>query len=233
MAQFKFSDKNAFGGVGKVGGKPAQKAALKISPDEIKTLAMRYKIEIFCGAVCLATALFLMQFVGGQIEKAKALDNDIQLLADKETPVVSYKKNVEAAAALMGTLPRPLTENRFISYLTALAKKHGIVVTSIAPPENENAGFFRRSFTQVACVADDFTQAMMFINDIERSEYSLKIDFWKISPAAKLDPVAGSFGGRNDSSDGLSGDGDKPQKLNFVLKVSSIEILGDEKNKKD
>ena len=227
MVQFKFSDKNVLGGVGKMGGKPALKSSFKLTPEEAKAFVFRYKIELGCAGTAFLTALILMQFISGQIQKVKGLDADIQSMSDREDPVSHLKKAMAEDIVLMKNIPAPLLENKFIPELTEMAKKRNVVVTGISPPESGFFGFFRRSYSQVTGYCNNFKDAILFINDIEQSAFSLKVDSWEVS-------LLGEPGNGNNSGGMYRGanknlNADEPPKLNIILKVSSIEILGNEK----
>jgi hypothetical protein len=228
MVQFKFSDKNTLGGVGKMGGKQAEKLSFKITPDEIKSSVLLYKKEILAAGGVLLSGIIIFSYISGQMAKVKVLSGDISLLSEKESPVTSLKTAVEADAALTSTIPIPLKENKFIPVMTSMAKKRSIILTSIAPPASEISSFFYRSYTNLVCRARNFKDAALFMNDIEKSEYSLKIDSWGIDLATPTDAGSSSLYDIKNEHRGKNIVEGSPE-LILRLKLSSIEILGNEK----
>ena len=71
---------------------------------------------------------------------------------------------------------------------------------------------------------------MLLINDIEHSEYSLKVDSWNVTPMKESQPVRG-FGEKAAVKSAASEAGENV-KVKFILKISSIEMLGNEKKQR-
>ena len=214
MVQFKFSDSNVSGGIGKHGGKALPGPLASLSVDDIRDFILQYKIEMVCAGFVVLTGFCVLMFVSGQMAKIKLLNDDIQAMSDKEAPVHELK-TIEDAAPVLSDMPKALPENKFISYLTAFANKRDVVITAITPPENINAGFFQRSVVKVSCMISGFQDALLFLNDIEQSEYAIKVDSWKVLRSSDTGDVRSKY--KND------------QKLLVVMTVSSIEILDNEK----
>ncbi|MBF0386664.1 MAG: hypothetical protein HQL20_02275 [Candidatus Omnitrophica bacterium] len=219
MVQFKFNDNNAFGGVGKMGGKSPVAMPSKLTVESVKEFALKRKAETFCVVLVLVTGIVVWLFITSQLQKVSQIKSDVQLLLDKETVIAKFNKVSTEGAALMGTVPGALPENRFITQLTALANKRNVAVTAISPPSTKDSGFFRYISTQLSCSADNFNDALLFINDVDQSEFALKVDSWKVRQAGAAD-----FSNTVNPA-GASG------RLDMVIVVSSIDILGNEKAK--
>ncbi|MBF0595303.1 MAG: hypothetical protein HQL22_10100 [Candidatus Omnitrophica bacterium] len=224
MVQFKFSDNNSFGGVGKVGGKTAPKLTLSVA--SVRAFLLGNKIGIFCIGVVLLTLGGVWQFLSTQMAKIDALNTDIQQLSEKESPAKKLKSASADSETLFENIPYPLLEARFISYFTLLANKRNVQITSITPPQTVDNGYFRRTTTQLLCAVNSFQDALLLLDDIEQSEYALKVDSLKFQQSSRSDNGV-MLRGRNPAE--AMSKGGASSKLEITMTVSSIEILDNEK----
>ncbi len=211
MVKFNFDDTNAYGGVGKFGGKSAPSALPKLTLKDLKDLAFKYKVETACAGAVLVTIVIIWPFCAIQMGKISVLANDIQVMTDKEKPIQDVDNLSKEAKTLLDGVPESLPENRFITQLTSLANKRNVTVTAISPPASKDNGFFGRISTQLSCSVNGFKNALLFINDIEQAPYALKVDSWSVRPSSLPD---------------AKGPGDDSVKLDMTVIVSSIELLG-------
>ena len=208
MVKFNFDDNNAFGGSSKPSVKSAGLKIPKLTLTDVKAWVFSHKVEAICAGIVFLSVVILWQFYVIESRRISILSGDVQALLDKEKPASDLVKYQKQGAVLLTGLPNSLNENRFISQLTALAIKRKVTITSVSPPKTYDSGFFCRINTQLSCSVNSFIDALLFLNDIEGSDYALRIDSWKVLQT------------------------NTPGKLNMVIVVSSIEIMDNEKNVK-
>lgn len=226
MVNFKFDDSNPLGGFGKSGKKNAPVQLPRMSPQDLMDFVLHHKSAMVSFASIVVTAGYLLVVFGGQMQQISAMDQDIRLLQDKDQPSRDLTKTTSESKAFFGALPVILPENRFITQLTTLANKRNVSVTAISPPENKEYGFFRRVTSQLTCSVNGVKDALLFINDIEQSEFALKVDSWKVR---HLDAESNNARMRGEDPAGKAA-ANASTKLDMVIVVSSVGILDNGKN---
>ncbi len=227
MVQFNFNDMNAYGGRGKFGGKPQVKAPSKLTPEDVKALFIKYKIEMVCVGVLLVGIMGIWSFFSSQMTQITTVSADVQLLTDKEQSVTNLVKSGQEDLEMQAELPPALEDKRVITYLTSLAVKRDIRITSMPAPKEKFSGFFRRKTIELTCSADTFQNILLFLNDIEFSKYALKVDSWSVTRIVESSMDVRSRRGRTQDTNPEQEKG--ISKLLLSMTVSSIEILDNEK----
>ncbi len=207
-----------------MGGKTAPKVSISIS--SVRDFLLGNKTGIFCVGFVFLTLGGIWQYLSVQFAKTDALNTEIQQMAEKESPAKKLKTATAENETLFENIPYPLLEERVISYFTLLANKRSIQITSITPPQTVDNGFFRRITIQLSCSVNTFQEALLLLDDIEQSEYALKVDALKILQSGRNDN-SGAFRGRIPGESMSKGSG--TSKLEITMTVSSIEILDNEK----
>ncbi len=208
MVKFNFEDSSSSG----KGNQNPAGSIPRISLGDMLGFVTDHKVEFFCGGMVLVAVAVLWPLISLRMAKINALNGETDLLLQKEKPVADIDKYSKENTALMEELPLSLPENRFITKLTLLGNKRNVMISAVSPPETIDNGFFYYISTQVSCSVNSFRDALLFISDIEHSDYVLKVDSWKVRQSGAANQL-------NSSS----------VKLDMVLMVSSIEILDNAK----
>ena len=178
----------------------------KASLEGIRSFLMEHKTEASCAAGALLALVVIANFVGGRFQEAGLLSAQISELTAKEEPLAAMTRSQKEADKVFSAIPAPLPENRLISHITLIANKRGVTITSFSSPKYTNEGFYRRGTVQLACFTSRFSDALLFLNDLEISPFALKVDNWK-----------------------MTSEKEKSKELGLTLTVSSLEILDNEK----
>jgi len=146
--------------------------------NEQQVLALN--IALTLGALIAGTFVIQMR-----LEEYANLKRSLDEIIVKEEPAYKYDKLLKNKATFLESLPLALSEEEMIPYLTQLADKHHVVITDLQPPYEKIEGFYREVKLLFVCSADNFQDAMIFLNDIESSKYMLKVNSWSLGPKQK------------------------------------------------
>jgi hypothetical protein len=155
---------------------------INYSPEELRDLVNERKAEVLSVGIALLAIYGAFMMYNNRTTQIGGIELRIKLLEEKEEPAKAYQKIVEENKAYISSLPPAMAENKFISELTGWAGRRGIRIKSFEPPKTKTEGFYRLTSIRMACTADDFYDALLFLSDIERSKYALKIDSFTASP---------------------------------------------------
>ena len=96
-------------------------------------------------------------------------------------------------------LPQRLNESELISLISNYATAHGVNIGSLSPAQSRDMGLYDVITIKFNATCNSFREMMLFLKNVERSGYPLRIDMWS----------------GNESVDG---------KINFVIEISAVLI---------
>ncbi len=76
------------------------------------------------------------------------------------------------------SLPPKITENEFINKITDAAAKSNVQIDSFSPAQNKSDPLYDLTMINLAASAENFSNVGLFINDIENSGASIRLDSW-------------------------------------------------------
>ncbi len=161
---------------GASGGSSAGGAGM--TPDEMRNFIIERKWEVSCISAVVLTLFCAYMLFNSRSQQVAGLDEDVRQLAEKEKPVQDYQNILKENKAYMDSLPPAIADNKFITELTAWAGKRNIRIRTFEPPQSSNEGFYRRTLVKMSCTASGFRDALLFLSDIERSKYAVKVVSW-------------------------------------------------------
>ena len=211
------------------GGGGLKMPDINYSPDELREFVNERKIEVLSVVMVLLAIYGAFMIYSNRIKEIGGIELQIKLLEQKEKPAQEYQNVLDENKAYTFSLPPAMIENKFISELTAWAGRRGIRIKSFYPPKTKTEGFYLSTSISMSCAANNFYDAMLFLSDIERSKYALKINSFSATADASIYDQ-NTVSGRNVNKT-ATGDGRSPV-INMDLLIVSTELIEKEKNDK-
>ena len=190
--------------------------ALKdLSFEDVKTFVLEnlsIVLSIVIGSVVLIIVAILIY---NSFNDYTDLDSRLSVLRSKEEPVTQNEKIKKNINKFRDGLRPALSEDQMISYISARADKRGIVIESFEPVQVIFKSFYQETKLNFSCRSENFTKTMLFIKDLENSDFLIKVDMIDMR---KLDVAATANAPAHSA-------------LSFIINVTSIKLLGDENKK--
>ena len=229
MGQEPFDIKDIFSNAMSRFSSPSGAGGLKMldmnySPDELREIINERKVEVISVVIVLLAIYGAYMMYSNRTNEISDIMQQIKLLVEKEEPAKGYQKIVEEDKTRISSLPPAIAENKFVSELIVWAGHRGIRIKSYDPPKTKTEGFYRSTSIKMSCMADNFYDTLLFLSDIERSKYALKVD----SFAASADQNTG-FGRKVDKI--ATGKANSPV-INMDLLIVSTDLIEKEKDVK-
>ena len=101
------------------------------------------------------------------------------LLEEKTTAIENFKKSETKKKNFLEDFPQSLDEDELKDFVTDLAVKYHIKIqsfSSIDASSNEN---YELLSLELNFIVEDFVTLVLFINELESSEYALRVDNWQ------------------------------------------------------
>jgi hypothetical protein len=76
------------------------------------------------------------------------------------------------------SLPHKINEFELITLISNYAKSHHVSINSLSPAESQDMGLYDAINVSFNAVAGDFKDMMLFLRNIEKSEFPLRINSW-------------------------------------------------------
>jgi hypothetical protein len=203
--------------------------SLNYSSEELRELVNERKAEVLSVVIVLLAIYGAYMMYDSRAKEIGGIELQIKLLEEKEQPAKEYQKVMEENKAYVSSLPPAMAENKFISELTAWAGHRGIRIKSFDPPKTKIEGFYRSTSIKMVCTADDFYIALLFLSDVERAKYALKVDSFNASADASSNAQIMGFG-RTVGNKSSRGTGSPV--INMDLLIISTELIEKEKDVK-
>lgn len=172
-----------------------------------KDLKKRPDILAILGVIVLSLIICLNIYAGRQNElhglksKAGLLENKIKIIDEYDAAQKELKE-------FHATLPEKLSENGLINTITDLTTARNIRIESFSPSGTTNLPLYTTSEFSLKVTAQSYKNAWLFIYDIEKSPYSIRIDRLSIIPVERK------------SAGETPVDGDTP--VNMTLQISLV-----------
>jgi hypothetical protein len=210
------------------GGGGLRMPELNYSPEEFRELVNARKAEALSILIALLAVYGSYMMYDKRTKEITDIELQIKTLEEKEQPAKDYQKIVEENKAYLASLPPALVENKFISELTTWAGQRGIKIKSFEPPRTKTEGFYRSTSIKMNCMADNFYDALLFLSDIERAKFALKID--SFSANSDISSLFQNTGfGRNAERVGINKT--KSPIINMDLLIVSTDLIEKDKEK--
>ncbi|MBF0122026.1 MAG: hypothetical protein HQL21_01295 [Candidatus Omnitrophica bacterium] len=147
------------------------------------------------GAVMVAVVFIFLAsgIVITRLNKVADLDRQIIDLTAKKLPVEVKRKVLQEKKDFLTKAAPGLPEKKFISFLTGLAEKRGIIISEFEPVTVQNKDFYSTTNISFSCSVSSFSKALLFLKDLETSPYSLKIRFLRLWGRGSMDLGPGNI----------------------------------------
>jgi len=152
----------------------------KLNVQDIKAFVSERKIELLAVAIFLAGLVAAGYVFNMNTTGVADLEDQARVMREKADPIKKYKKSVEDQTAFLESLPPALGEDNFISVLTDIAQQRGVKITDFTPPTVKADKYYTKLTSRFSCFAPGFREAILFINDLEKATYAMKIENWAI-----------------------------------------------------
>jgi len=194
---------------------------INYSSEEFRELVNERKTEALAIVIVLLAVYGAYMLYDNRIKELSGIQAEIKMLADKEQPAKDYQSIMEENKTYLASLPPAMAENKFISELTTWAGQRGIKIKSFDPPRTKTEGFYRTTTIQMLCTADSFYVALLFLSDIERAKYALRVDSFTASADSSLSQNNG-FG---QNTERVATGKSKSPVINVGLLIASTELI--------
>ncbi len=192
---------------------------IKIDINALKNLSLKdirnfvNENQVLSLNIAIAGAtIFLMVFVvQARIGEYVKLKSELDEISGKEATVRQYEKVIKEARDFWKAVPGGVPDEQMISFITQAATRRNITISTFDPPRSSAAGFYNEVTVDLVCTARGFKDLLLFVNDLESSQYLVKVNSLSFKEQ-------GSRGAKGQSSAG-------DPMLALEINVSSVELM--------
>ena len=102
----------------------------------------------------------------------------IKALEGKQTTLKEQKEFQDEYNVLIKNFPKSLPSIQIIDKISELANKRGIKILSFSPAKEKDQELWSVTSHSINISSNDFKNIVLFINDIENSDYLLRVEKW-------------------------------------------------------
>jgi Tfp pilus assembly protein PilO len=172
-----------------------------------KDLKKRPDILAILGVI-LVTLVICLNIYAGRQNEIRGLQSKASLLERKIKLIDEYDAAQKELEAFRGTLPKKMTESELIDKITDLTTARNIRIESFSPAGATETPLYTTSEFSLNIATKNYKDALLFIYDIEKSPYSIRVDHLSVSPAEQK------------SEGAAPSDSDTP--VNMILRISLV-----------
>lgn len=149
-----------------------------IDLSELKEKLLEHKeILIAIVIVGISFVVCLSLFKGRQLE-IRRLREDITLIEKKIPLAKAYKENQAQLNQFKKDFPPALAANKLVELLNNMAAQHKINILSFSPAQDRSDTLYNQTSIQIQVSAENYTQLVQFVTEIEQSSYAIRLDQW-------------------------------------------------------
>ncbi|MCB9771978.1 MAG: type 4a pilus biogenesis protein PilO [Candidatus Omnitrophica bacterium] len=178
----------------------------------LKDARQRPDTAIAFAVPILALFICFNIFTKSQNER-RIVTTKIKEMEAKVKLVDEYNTAQEEFQTFLDTMPAKITEDEFITKITDFAVKNHVQIESFSPAQNKSDPIYDLKLINLTANAQDFNDMGHFIQDIENSGLSIRINSWN----GNMGPQA--QGGARRAIDPNNPNG---LVINFRLEVASV-----------
>ncbi|MEI8012004.1 MAG: hypothetical protein WCI27_05930 [Candidatus Omnitrophota bacterium] len=188
----------------------------KLTDRDVRDYVNQHSLLVINIAIVSAAVIVFFVFLNITMNEYKSLKLKQELLIKKEQPLRNYEKASKDLADFIQGMRTSLPPMKFISYITGKATLHHVVINVFNPLQMASLGYYNTVNLAFTASATKFKDMMLFIHDLEASEYMTKID------SLSLQNVIGG-----NSLDGKAGN----NFIQVIISVSALQLVENDGNK--
>ncbi len=180
----------------------------------LKDLKKRPELIVNFLSVFVAVIISWNIFLKGKAQLKNALV-EIPRLEEKIQAINEFQTVRAEMDTFQANVAPAISEEKFINLMTDLASKRNIRILSLSPGKPETKDFYERLVVNLDVNSQEFSNIWLFVNDIESSDYPLKITSFSGStsaPGARRGRRSGPAPGQDEGT------------INVKLKVVSTHV---------
>src|SRR3989338_4817335 len=127
--------------------------------------------------VMIMMAVFVSSF-NSYATESKSLKSQISELETKYEAREAFEATQKGYAEFLKNFPETVPDNRLIEILSEIAIKRNIQIIAFSPSEAKSNELVRLTKVRINIRSDNYPDIIRFMNDIEDSEYSIRIGEW-------------------------------------------------------
>jgi Tfp pilus assembly protein PilO len=166
----------------------------------------------------LLTLIFILTTFSGRQNEINKLKSDAYQLEEKANTITAYESAKKDLAEIQKNLPPNITDTDFINFVTDLAIKRNIKLTSFLPGKGESSTFYDSLVLSIDFSAKDYGEMWHILHDIEQSPYAIRVENWSGMLTNKVADVNRKAG----EAETLAA------KINVKLRISAINVKKNE-----
>jgi len=152
------------------------------------------KFALIIGSLLIAVGMF-----NDHRKKDQDLRSQISQAQEKLAAISAHDAAIEAINQFKSSVPSKINEYELIALISNYAKSYHVTITTLSPAESKDMGLYDLINFSFDAESNNFKGMMLFLRNIEKSKYPLRIDSWT---------------GREDDNG----------KISFTLKISAVLI---------
>ena len=169
----------------------------------------------------LATLSFSVNAFTKKKGELSSLQQEVSKLEEKIKVIDSYEAVKKELTDFLANIPEKILENDLINKVTDFAVSRNVQIESYTPMSKQSSPLYDLTSIDLNVSAPDYKNVWLFMNDIEKSKYAIRVENWAGSMDAKGDS-------RNNSrkrvlSGGAGVASDQPS-IGFRLEISAINL---------
>ncbi len=141
--------------------------------------AIREHLNSFIKLVLILGSLLI---VGVMFNDHRIKDRDLRdrrAQAQKKLEVLNARDAaIRDLNNFKSSLPRKLNEFELITLISNCAQSHHVTITSLSPAESKDMGLYDVINVNFSAASDNFKDMMLFLRNIEKSNFPLRVDSW-------------------------------------------------------
>lgn len=156
------------------------------------------------------------------IHKSKISKNEQVLLQEKLNAFDKLSAIQKKYRDFRNNVPEVIGDDQLIETLSKFASRHNVQIVSFSPAKKKSNKLISLTSVEVNIASEDYESIILFVNAIESSPYSMRIQKWSGSSVSQV-------GDSRSRSQRFSrqNTGDEPEKkyIQATIQIESVELI--------
>lgn len=139
----------------------------------------RSRPDLIVNALAVIITFFLcINFYSKRQNEIKNVKYEISMLEGKIGAIDEYDIIKAELDQYVANIPQPISEDQLINQITDYAVARNIQIQSFSPAKKQTQPLYDLTSIILKVTADDYANLWLFINDIEKSPYTMRVERW-------------------------------------------------------
>lgn len=126
----------------------------------------------------LVTLILSVNIFMKKSQELQSLQQEISKLEAKDKVIAQYDTAKKELTDFLVNIPKTLLENDLINTVTDFAVARSVQIESYTPARKQSLAIYDLTSISLNVTAAEYKNIWLFVNDIEKSKYAIRVENW-------------------------------------------------------